>query len=350
VEARSVVNRFDRALGILLLLRGGGIVSATTLAERFEVSTRTIYRDVDALGALGVPVIAEPGRCGGFRLQAGYFLPPIMFSRGEALSLVLGVTMLRGLSARPYAADLDSGKEKLVAALPPALRFAMTDAERVIGFEGIAGDAFHTAPEAAVATARRDVANEGRVVEVFLEAALNRRTVYLRYRSPYRPAATARSVLPRGIFADRDLWYLVGAPTGGGSAARLWRADRVLEIRAQTRPTEVDPAFDVRRLLDRRWLAMAMTEWTRQSRVTIRLTAAQAERLGRDWYYGRAAFTATGDGRIELTFGEDEATVVMELMRWLGPGAELIEPVAWRSLLGEELEEMRRSYAKETDA
>ena len=56
------MNRLDRALGILLLLRGGKTISASELARRFEVSTRTIYRDVETLGAVGVPVYAEPDR------------------------------------------------------------------------------------------------------------------------------------------------------------------------------------------------------------------------------------------------------------------------------------------------
>ena len=68
------MNRLDRALGILLVLRTGATVSAAELAQRFEVSPPTIYRDIEALGAIGVPVYAEMGRAGGFRLVEGYFL------------------------------------------------------------------------------------------------------------------------------------------------------------------------------------------------------------------------------------------------------------------------------------
>src|ERR1044072_2329971 len=105
------MNRFDRALGILLLLRSGESLSATELARRFEVSTRTIYRDVEALGMVGVPVYAERGRDGGFRLVEGYFLPPVMFTRAEAVSLLLAVTLLRNLRSRPFAADLELAEE-----------------------------------------------------------------------------------------------------------------------------------------------------------------------------------------------------------------------------------------------
>jgi predicted DNA-binding transcriptional regulator YafY len=341
------VNRFERALGILLLLRGGKRMTATELARRFEVSPRTIYRDVDALGELGVPVIAETGRNGGFRLQEGYFLPPVMFSSGEAVSLLLGASMLRGLRVRPFAAELDSGEEKLLAAMPPSLRAVLADASSVVGFERVGGDAFHTPRPEMPAAEERDTAREGQVVEAFLQAVLHRRSVSLRYRSPYRKRETVRTVSPLGMIADRDLWYLVGRPAGEGGEPRLWRADRVREIRAQTRPAEHDPSFDVRQLLDRAWLGAAMVDWTRESRVTIRLGEAQVRRLRGDWYYGRATFAPAADGRFEMTFGQDDPAVVFELMRWLGPGAELIEPAIWREDLRAELAEMLAMHANE---
>jgi predicted DNA-binding transcriptional regulator YafY len=105
------MNRLDRALGILLLLRGGKAISATDLSTRFEVSTRTIYRDIETLSSLGVPVYAEKGRVGGFRLVEGYFLPPVMFSVREAISLVLGLSLLRNLRASPFAAERETGAQ-----------------------------------------------------------------------------------------------------------------------------------------------------------------------------------------------------------------------------------------------
>src|SRR5262245_3820230 len=129
------MNRLDRALGILLVLRGGKSLSAAELSRRFEVSPRTIYRDIEALCAIGVPIYAEMGRNGGFRLVEGYFLPPVMFSVGEAISLLLGLTLLRGLRAQPFAADIDSSEQKLLAAVPEHLRAVLAKAQQIVGFE-----------------------------------------------------------------------------------------------------------------------------------------------------------------------------------------------------------------------
>ena len=91
------MNRFERSLGILLHLRSGKEMSASDLAQRLGVSRRTIYRDMDVLSTLGVPVYAERGHAGGFRLLEGYFLPPIMFSKGEAVALLLSLWVFFGI-------------------------------------------------------------------------------------------------------------------------------------------------------------------------------------------------------------------------------------------------------------
>ncbi len=116
------MNRFDRALAILLLLRSGRTWSAPELAERLGVSVRTIYRDIDTLDGVGVPIYAEAGREGGFRLVEGYFLPPVAFTTGEATSLLTGLALLERLHARPFAAELDTAAHKLLAAVPEPLR------------------------------------------------------------------------------------------------------------------------------------------------------------------------------------------------------------------------------------
>jgi predicted DNA-binding transcriptional regulator YafY len=338
------MNRFDRALGILLLLRGGKRISATTLAERFEVSVRTIYRDVDTLSALGAPLTAETGRNGGFQLLEGFFLPPVMFSVGEGLSLLLALTMFSGLEARPFSADLSTGEEKLIAALPPDLRSVLADVRSVVGFEQTAADAFHTEPVPGQARSLTpDV--EGGIVETFLLAVLNRHIISLHYRSPYRERDEQLSVSPLGAFWDRDRWYLVGRKSGDAATPRLWRADRVLDIKTQTRPSDPEPDFDVRNLLGRNWLDKAMADWSDQSMVRIEMTINQANRLRRDWYYGHASFREIDVDRVEMTFGQDDRTAVFELIRWLGLGSELIEPVKWRELLCQELVSMQSSYS-----
>jgi len=345
------MNRLDRALGILLMLRSGSPVSAAELARRLEVSTRTIYRDVEALSAAGVPIYAEMGRNGGFRLVEGYFLPPVMFSSREAISLILGLSLLRNLRASPFAAERETGAQKLLAAMPDHMRAVLAEAQKVIGFERTAGDAFHTAP----ASTRQDGAApaaepaERVAVDVFLQAILEHKAVALDYRSPYRAGPDRVRVTPCGLLWDRDLWYLAGRRVEGDAQVRLWRADRVLAIRASDLASGDSAEFDVRRLLERSWLQEAMEQWREESPVSIRMTHAQAERLRQDWYYRHARYEQLAGDQVLMSFGQDDQRIVFELLRWLGPGAELVAPASWRAALRAELAAMLAAHADAID-
>src|ERR1043166_14100 len=84
----KVMNRIDRLLGDLLLFQGRGRLRAQDFAAKFEISERTVYRDMLALGEVGVPIVAVPGE--GYRLMEGYYVPPIMFTQAGGRGLFLG--------------------------------------------------------------------------------------------------------------------------------------------------------------------------------------------------------------------------------------------------------------------
>jgi hypothetical protein len=107
-----------------------------------------------------------------------------------------------------------------------------------------------------------------------------------------------------------------------------------------------ETAFDVRELLGRRWMETAMEQWRKEAPVRLRVTQAQAERLQQDWYYRHAAFVAEPEGTLVMAYGDDDQARVLALVRWLGPGAEVLEPAAWREAAREELESMVAAYHK----
>ena len=86
------MNRIERLTGLLLVLQQGQR-SAQELADRFEVSRRTILRDLDALGEMGVPIVSTPGRSGGFRVMDDFWLPPLHLSAGEATAVLLALEL-----------------------------------------------------------------------------------------------------------------------------------------------------------------------------------------------------------------------------------------------------------------
>jgi predicted DNA-binding transcriptional regulator YafY len=356
------MNRLDRALGILLLLRSGSRSSARELASQFEVSARTIYRDIEALSALGVPIYSERGRHGGIRLLEGYFLPPVHLTPREALALLLGVTFLGSLGAQPFTADLDTAAQKLIAAVPESLRQVLHHARQHLGFEMLHTDIFHPATSSEEAAQRRVMAGKamafsrpdadavGEVVTTFVLALVRQVAVTMRYSSPYRPPPKRIAVTPLGAFWDRGYWYLVGTIQDSealNALPRLWRADRVVaiqELESHAERAGTSTRFDIAAYLGGRWLQPAMQQWAGECPVRIRLTAGQAERLREDWYYRHAVLTPTGDGHYVMTFGETDEDTALQLVRWLGPGAELLAPAQWRAQLRQQLTAMADAH------
>lgn len=337
-----MMNRFERVLAILMLLRSGKTVSATQLAGRFGVSVRTVYRDIDTLGELGVPLYAEMGRNGGFGLLEGYFLPPIMFSTDEAASLLMGLLLMRRLRVTPFVPALETAEQKLLAAMPESLRSVMASLKDIIGFEAIPDDLFSI--EAQQSAAPAPEVDEGEVVSVFLQVILERRKVNLQYHSPYSRQTKDYAATAQGLLWDRDRWYLVGHIGGDGDEQRLWRADRVLNIRKGAIYEGATGQFQINNLLGRGWLKTAMEQWRTETPVVIKLSAEQAGRLKQDWYFGFARYDDLPDGKVLMTYGEDNQHYVFNLLRWLGRGAELLEPQAWRADLREELRRMAAAY------
>lgn len=114
------MRRADRLFRIVQYLRGGRLWTAATLAERLEVTPRTIYRDVADLIGSGVPIEGEAGV--GYVMRAGYDLPPLMFTSDEIVALVAGARLIRAWGGTQMAAAAEEALVKIAAVLPEAER------------------------------------------------------------------------------------------------------------------------------------------------------------------------------------------------------------------------------------
>lgn len=114
------MRRADRLFQIVQHLRGGRLVTAQQLADRLEVSTRTIYRDIADLMSTGVPIDGEAGV--GYVMEEGYDLPPLMFTRDEIVALVAGARLIRAFGGADMARGAEEALVKIGAVLPEAER------------------------------------------------------------------------------------------------------------------------------------------------------------------------------------------------------------------------------------
>ena len=112
-------------------------VTAETLAERFEVTVRTIYRDLDSLRAAELPLVADRGRGGGYALDRSYSLPPVNFSAREAALLVAAGRMLLDLRLTPFTEGLSRALDKVHAALPARTQREVSELARLVTHVGV---------------------------------------------------------------------------------------------------------------------------------------------------------------------------------------------------------------------
>jgi len=201
------MRRADRLFQLVQLIRGRRLSTAGFLAQRLEVSMRTVYRDVADLQAQGVPIEGEAGV--GYRMRAGFDLPPLMFTTEEAQALVASVRLAQPRLDEALAAQADSALGKILAVLPGAARAA---AESLAVYAPPVG---------------MDPAMRARL-EPLRRAAEARRLLRLRYRD-LKDAVSERRVRPLGCFFWSEVWTLA-AWCESRQDFRNFRVDRILEL------------------------------------------------------------------------------------------------------------------------
>jgi len=198
------MRRADRLFRLVQLLRGRRLSTAAWLAEKLEVSMRTVYRDVADLQGQGVPIDGEAGV--GYRLVAGFDLPPLMFTTLEAQALVAAVRLAQGRLDRSLALAAEDALGKIIAVLPPTARAA---AEAL---------PLYAAPWAI------DLDSIERLGRL-RDAATSRRRIRFDYEDA-QGAATSRTARPLGCYHWEAVWTLA-AWCEHRTAFRSFRIDRM---------------------------------------------------------------------------------------------------------------------------
>lgn len=205
-------RRADRLFQIVQILRGRRLTTAGLLAERLGVSERTIYRDIRDLSLSGVPVEGEAGS--GYRLLAGYALPPLMLTTQESEALVAAIRLLQTWGGASLSLALESAQEKVLAILPAESR-RKAEQSRVFapdfGAQGYSKDQF----------------------DLVHRAVSAQQALALHYRDE-AGKVSQREVLPLGLFFWGERWLLV-TWCELREDYRCFRLDRCLEISATGR-------------------------------------------------------------------------------------------------------------------
>lgn len=322
--------RAARIVQLLLLLQTRGRMTAAQLAAELEVSVRTVYRDVDALHAAGVPLYGEAGHAGGYQLLDGYRTRLTGLTQQEADSLFLtglpGPAQELGLGAEVAAAWL-----KLTASLPPELRDRATRIRQRFHLDA---PSWYTEPDDTPALAAA------------ADAVWRERRIHVHYHRWRAPADVERTLDPYGLVCKAGRWYLVAA----GSRISTYR---VSQIRALTvldegfqRPAGFDLAAFWQSYVDdfdaRRHTATA----------TIRVSPAlRAEMVEQMTPAVHRAVTATGsepdqDGWVTATVPIENLRHAHRTFLAFGAELEVLDPPELRALVAESVAGLSRTYSR----
>lgn len=319
--------RASRLINILTTLQARGLVTASELAAENEVAVRTIYRDIDALSASGVPVYAERGVEGGYRLLDGYKVRLNGLSTEEAQALFL--SGLPGpASDLGLGAFISSAERKLTVALPEGLR---DTADFMRGRFHFDAPGWYTDPE------------QPRHLRAVVEAVMQGHRVSMRYRS--WKGERSRLVEPLGVVLKGGQWYMAARVD---DSTRTYRVSRIIELTVTEDVFERPADFDLAAYWQDNTTRMEIE--THPITIRLRLTTPGLAMLRHVCtnYMRERIIEETGpdaEGWRVVHMPAESIYPAASLVMRLGPDAEVLEPPELRARIIDWLGRLSRIYA-----
>ena len=272
---------------MLIHLQSKKLITAQELSERYQISLRTVYRDIHSLEEAGIPIIGEAGR--GYSLVDGYKLPPVMFTREEAMAFVTSSTLIKKLGDESMKKSFESALFKIKAVLKGPDKEIVENLEKSV----LVREIKFSAP------------NKSIPLEKVLSAIAYKMQVSFQYFANSSQEQTDRKVEPIGVFQTGDNWRLI-AYCHLRNDYRDFRLDRITNIELTSAPfSRSHPPFD--QLLNKSDQDFELTK-------VVFTTCKNSWRFFGDqkYYFGLVKEVEIGD-RVEMHF---LASNLWSISRW----------------------------------
>lgn len=316
------MNRIDRLTAILIQLQTKRVVKAEEISERFEISLRTVYRDVKALMEAGVPIGSEAGK--GYFIVDGFHLPPVMFTEDEASSMLVAGKLVDKMADKSVRAAYESALHKIKSVLNESEKDHLQNLDSHIEiflrskYEVKASNDFpdHFMTDIQRAVARKEVL---RIDYCNSEEEL-----------------TQREVEPIGIFYYSMAWHLIGW-CRLRNGYRDFRADRIKVL------INTGEHFEGRNLMSLKEYFQSMFQ-SNKGLIKVVVTFDKSAMRGRP-IYGSISTTDLGD-RVRAEFLMDSLNYMARWLLMYGTNAEVEEPEELRTMMADLAEELFAHYSK----
>lgn len=289
MSTADTLKRFDRIVAIFIQLQSRRVIRAEDLADRFQVSLRTIYRDIRTLETSGIPIIGEAGV--GYSIMDGYRLPPIQFTREEAVSFIAAEKLMETFLDKNLGNSHQSAMCKIKSVLKG------TDKDWINRIDG------HVHIDASQSPFNKAIPD---ALEVLLGSIAEKKQVSLSYRSSADDDLSERLIEPVGVFHENHFWYVIGY-CHLRKDYRQFRSDRIQGIGRTILPfTKTHPPIaELRKPKDEK----------PKEQVIIRFKKKTVKYIRHDLKHFGFECEVEKDGMIEITFFTAETDTYMP--RWL---------------------------------
>ncbi|CAN5346667.1 hypothetical protein BH09BAC3_BH09BAC3_08280 [soil metagenome] len=311
------MNRLDRLTAILIHLQSKKIVKADEIAKRFEISLRTVYRDVRSLMEAGVPIGSEAGT--GYFIVDGYHLPPVMFSQEEASSMLLASKLVEKMADDSVRKAFESALMKIKSVLNDDGKESLDRLQSSVMVS------HHTS------NASREFPNN--FLTDIQKALVNKEVLEIEYHST-QEELTRRAIEPIGIQHYSGHWHLIGW-CRMRNGYRDFRADRIKCL------TVTNAKFDARNLISlQEYLDTLLQAHQGLEKAVILFDKSVRNRR---FIYGSISEEDTGS-HIRSTFLIDNPNMVARWVISFGTSAQVEQPQSLKDMIEELVEELHEHY------
>lgn len=301
--------RVARSIRLMTLLRSRVARRARDLADKLEISERTLYRDLDALKLAGFPCRFDKEK-GGIEFMGDYFLPPTQLTLGEALALSVLASQLAGQRQFPLMQEAWQAVIKIRSQLPAALREEVGTADGTVRVQ-----AARVSPQE----------NCAAYFETFRKAIAGTRIVRCVYDSEKSGRQTFR-FHPYSLFFSQRAWYVIGHSELRKSERSL-KLNRLREVVATDVPFMPPDSWSLEKSLGNAW---RMIRGNKRYKVVIRFDREFGRSMADTLWHPTQTLTWQNDGGCLFTCEVDGLDEIIWWVLGYGPHAEVIEPMDLR--------------------
>ena len=315
------MNRIDRLTAILIQMQTKRVVKAEEIADRFEISLRTVYRDVKALMEAGVPIGSEAGK--GYFIVDGYHLPPVMFTQEEGSAMLFAGKLVEKMTDKSIRKEFESALLKIKAVLNESEKDHLEN--------------LHARIEVMKAP-QQEKTFPDHFLTTIQKAAVDKEVLRIEYSTNYSGEVTLREVEPIGLFYYSNAWHLI-AWCRLRSGYRDFRTDCIKTLKV------TGTKFDARNLLSLQEYLATVVEGNREvEKVVVVFEKSMARYLGNSKYMYGLASEELLDNKVRMTFLTSH---IRPLCRWLlmfGKSVTIEHPDKTKDIIAELLEELNQHY------